>query len=59
VLITYCLHQPRHAIDIQSVKMGLCHSTDSARAMDNGINAAHQTFQAIKVFERTFNPVNF
>jgi hypothetical protein len=59
VLNTYCLHQPRHAIDIQSVKMGLCRSTDSARTMDNGINAAHQTFQAIKVFECTFDPINF
>jgi hypothetical protein len=58
VLFTDCLHQPRHAIDIRTVKMGLSRSANNACTMDYGINTVHQTFQAIKVFERTFNPIN-
>jgi hypothetical protein len=38
--------------------MGLSRSANNACTMDNGINTVHQTFQAIKVFERTFNPIN-
>jgi hypothetical protein len=58
MLLNCCTHQPRHAIDIQTVKMRLRRSANSARAMDHGVNAAYQTTQAVRVFERTFDPMN-
>jgi hypothetical protein len=58
VLFTDCLHQPRHAIDIRTVKMGLSRSANNACTMDHSINAAYQSFQALNVFERTLNPIN-
>jgi hypothetical protein len=38
--------------------MRLRRSANSARAMDHGVNAAYQTTQAVRVFERTFDPMN-
>jgi hypothetical protein len=58
MLLNCCMHQPRHAIDIRTVKMRLCRSANGTRAMNHGVNAAHQTTQAVSVFERTFDPMN-
>jgi hypothetical protein len=41
MLLNCRTHQPRHAIDIQTVKMGLRRSANSARAMYHGIGAAY------------------
>jgi hypothetical protein len=41
MLLNCRTHQPRHAIDIQTVKMGLSRSANSARAMYHGISAAY------------------
>jgi hypothetical protein len=38
--------------------MGLSRSANNACTMDHSINAAYQSFQALKVFERTLNPIN-
>jgi hypothetical protein len=58
MLLNCRTHQPRHAIDIQTVKMGLSRSANSAGAMYDGISAAYQTPQAVNVFKRTFDPMN-
>jgi hypothetical protein len=51
-------HQPRRAIDIQTIKMGLSRSANSAGTVYHGIGAADQTPQAVRVFKRALDPMN-
>jgi hypothetical protein len=60
------MHQPRHAIDINTLhaidintlKVVPSRSPNGARAVDHGINAAYQSFQAVNVFKRALDPID-
>jgi hypothetical protein len=52
------MHQPRHAIDVQTIKMGPGRPANSARAVYHGISTAHQAPQTVGVFKRPVDPNN-
>jgi hypothetical protein len=43
MLLNCRTHQPRHAIDIQTIKMGLSCAANSAGAMYDGVSATYET----------------
>ena len=43
MLLNCRIHQPRHAIDIQKVKMILSCAANGAGTMYHGLNAVYQT----------------